>query len=179
MPRQGVTTWLLIPALLGLVAVCLPWDEGSARANLWVLGAVGVALAAGAVWHLVQQQQARSEPNEGSVLELRETLRLSDKHRLHAVRFRSTLLLLSETTGALKVLDAATLDGHTLPSGPSASGDGGVDLKDTPAQDGAREARRSVAELIERGEPSTSRSAVAAASMAEFKDRLERARGRA
>ena len=84
---------------------------GSARPELpgaWqvVSTLLGVLLLGGAAIVVLRRLQGRSTPT-GTYLGLRQTLRLDNRHSVHAVEFDGQILLLGESDGNLAVLRSA------------------------------------------------------------------------
>lgn len=65
---------------------------------------VGVCLLGGAIVIALSRLRHRQNTGTGSVIQLRQSVRLSNRHAVHAVQFDDKILLLGECEGSLRVL---------------------------------------------------------------------------
>lgn len=156
--------WLAVPPALALLLMFGPWrtasprplervatgveanKDGPVRPPLVNAPAVatpdltqvlctvlGVCLLGAAVVLGLARARTRA-PGNGAVIVLRQSVRLSNRHSMHAVEFADRLLLVGECDGSLRVLHAG--DDAEAPATTRAAGaadesdDGGAVLKD-------------------------------------------------
>ena len=86
------------PAAKGLPATPALWPLGSALLGVLLLGAAGLA-----VWRRVGRAAAGGE----RLISLRQSLVLSNRHRVHVLQFDDRVLLVGASDGHLVVLDGA------------------------------------------------------------------------
>jgi hypothetical protein len=170
--------WLAVPPALALLLMFGPWrSEGApqssspastratpetapARAtpkttpaafpNLsQVLCTVfGVCLLGGAVVVALARVRQRQNTGAGAIVQLRQSVRLSGRHAVHAVQFDDKIFLLGECEGSLAVLHAGT-DRELIappPTAPEPDDDGAIlkDMKDVVLPRPARAPSRAV-----------------------------------
>lgn len=159
------------------------WRVGSALLGVLVLGVAGVAVMA----RLRNGAAPSTRPGQTPPMNLRQSLRLGPKNRVHAVEFEDRLLLIGESEGNLCLLFGAP-DGQAAADEQKvlgrASDEQGVDLRDTEAmvlrslppqpgqplaQPGARRPAGAANRLNKKAD-------VAAANLADFKSLLRKAR---
>ena len=190
---DGKTLWLLIPILVAVVATiglfgfttsaaesalqgATPDTPASANATSWIIAllalTVGVLLIA--KMRRIDSETVRS--SGGEIMRLRQSLRVSSTHRIHAIEFDSKILLIGESEHQLVVLQASdipTIVGEVRETQRhSEFAIQGVDLKDT------RRPRREASGTapIPAAETTPERRAIAAANLANFKSLLQQAR---
>ena len=188
MPKLSRFLWLLAPLTLVITAWCVvarltgPAAEGATNANadfLLVAGSLLVATVISYVGlsHLNKAHVTRSTTDRRRVNLLRvvQSLPVSPREWIHAVEFRSKVILIGSCDGKMTRLDdPSDSDPESFAKDPEFSEEG-VDLRDTPRpMDEASDERRNLAAA--RQSRSVSRSALNAANVAGFKSKLEQAR---
>jgi hypothetical protein len=172
--------WLAVPPALALLLMFGPWRgsaprasepstaQGSSRSaevptvaspDLTQVACtmLGVCLLGIAVVVGIKRARART-PSTGTAVVLRQSLRLSNRHSVHALEFADRLLLLGECEGSLRVLHTG-VDPDLAPAAhkvePPPAEDEGAVLKDMvlprPSQPGGAAARLAASERSSRG----------------------------
>ncbi|MCA8957152.1 MAG: flagellar biosynthetic protein FliO [Planctomycetes bacterium] len=210
-PARSRFLWLLIPPAMGLAVYFGPLGGTETTAatrtpapatnpgapqipDLWQMASalVGVLLVGVLVVTLIAKLRNPPTRSRGSsprdLLALRQSLRISPRHRVHAIEFNDRVLLLGECDGNLALLsstdDPAGQDDELLLANRGEF-DGGADLRDTPrARKQAKVKSLATAQNIVSPAPTAAkttagRADVAAANLADFKTLLRRARKQA
>lgn len=183
---------LKVPATPGM------WQVGSSLLGVLLIGVVGVMIIA-----RLKGVSPLARPGDGTeLLTLRQSLRISSRHHVHAIEFDGRVLLIGECESNLSMLTGtddpnASADERAI-SARVDEYDGGADLRDTPppvVRKKKRKKRATAAPLQPSAKPaqpmpqllsdagaavdSNTASSPAAANLADFKSLLKRARRKA
>ena len=207
MQKLSKPLWLALPVLLAFVVLLGPWSGSTAAApetaasglripptpSVWqvVCSLIGVLFVGAIGLMMIAKFKGISRPagrgKAGDPLTLRQTLKLSPRHRVHVVEFDSMVLLLGECDNNLAVLNTVAdpvvvRDERSVADREFEISEQGVDLLDTPPpRKPPRKPPRSLAAAkgARAGvgvHPQSGRNAVAAANLAGFKTLLRQTR---
>ena len=214
MQRQSRYLWLILPPILAAAFLLGPWGPGQTEAiapaqlpqeassrvpptpDIWqiasalvgvlVLGISSVVLIA----KFKNGSMPSKPPREGSLISLRQSLRLSAKQRVHAIEFQSNLLLLAECDGNITILQNTSRSAAETDEWAVRSRDlDEATEKEVPRKTTARPVKRSpkqrvpatkkkvATRQVKRPRPATtSLDSVTASELADFKRLLQQTR---
>ncbi len=187
-----IVSGLTVPATPGL------WQVGSSLLGVLLIGAVGVMIIA-----RLKGVSPLARPGDGNeLLTLRQSLRISSRHHVHAIEFDGRVLLVGECENNLAMLTSTddpnvTADERAI-SARVDECDSGADLRDTP-RPAPRVTRKAKKKRSTKATPKPAQDAptpqlvgdaraatdgnaagsAAAANLADFKSLLKRARRKA